>query len=31
MRPLYEIDSEIVSCIDFETGEVVDFERLEEL
>lgn len=28
---LYEIDNEIMSCIDLETGEVVDLDRLEEL
>ena len=31
MRPLYEIDNEIVSCVDMETGEIVDEERLEAL
>lgn len=28
---LYEIDSEIMNCIDFETGEIIDPERLEAL
>ena len=28
---LYEIDSEILNCIDLETGEVIDPERLEAL
>lgn len=28
---LYEIDNEIMSCIDMETGEVVDIEKLNEL
>lgn len=28
---LYEIDSEILNCIDFETGEIIDPERLEAL
>ena len=28
---LYEIDQQIMSCIDNETGEIVDFERLNEL
>ena len=32
MRPLYEIDNEILQCcIDNETGEIVDEERLAEL
>lgn len=28
---LYEIDSEILSCIDMETGEVIDTDKLNEL
>lgn len=28
---LYEINSEIMSCIDMETGEVIDTEKLNEL
>lgn len=28
---LYEIDSAILECLDIETGEIVDFERLEQL
>lgn len=28
---LYEIDAAILECIDTETGEICDFERLEEL
>lgn len=28
---LYEIDTAILECIDTETGEICDFERLEEL
>lgn len=28
---LYEIDREILSCIDAETGEILDLERLETL
>lgn len=28
---LYEIDAAILDCIDAETGEICDFERLEEL
>ena len=31
MTSLYEIDFEIMNCIDFETGEVVDVEKLTEL
>lgn len=28
---IYEIDSQILSCIDEETGEILDVERLEKL
>jgi uncharacterized protein YqcC (DUF446 family) len=28
---LYEIDMEILSCVDPESGEIIDFEKLEEL
>lgn len=28
---LYEINSQILDCIDQETGEVMDIDRLEEL
>ena len=28
---LYEINKEIESCIDLETGEIIDFEKLEKL
>lgn len=31
MATLYEIDGEITACIDEETGEIIDFERLSEL
>lgn len=31
MASLYEIEQEILSCVDEETGEVIDFEKLEEL
>ena len=31
MASLYEIDSGILECLDFETGEVIDPERLENL
>lgn len=28
---LYDIDEQILACVDMETGEIVDFEKLEEL
>lgn len=28
---LYQIDAAIMACLDFETGEILDFERLEQL
>lgn len=31
MRALYEIDTEILACVDLETGEVIDTERLDAL
>lgn len=31
MASLYEIDQEILSCIDLETGEILDFEKLSAL
>lgn len=31
MRPLYEIDDEILGCVDMETGEIIDEERLASL
>ena len=31
MPSLYAIDREIMACVDFETGEVIDPERLESL
>lgn len=31
MRALYEIDNEILSCVDLETGEIIDTERLDAL
>lgn len=31
MASLYEIDQAILDCIDFETGEIVDQEKLNEL
>jgi len=31
MRPLYEIDNDILSCVDMETGEIVDPEKLNAL
>lgn len=31
MRSLYEIDNEILDCVDMETGEIIDESRLEAL
>lgn len=31
MATLYEINSAILDCCDMETGEILDFERLEQL
>lgn len=31
MRALYEINAEILSCLDQETGEIIDAEKLESL
>lgn len=31
MATLYEIDAEIMACIDMETGEIIDAGQLEEL
>lgn len=31
MPSLYEIDQAIMNCIDFETGEVIDLDKLTEL
>ena len=31
MATLYEIDAEILNCIDAETGEIIDFDKLQEL
>lgn len=31
MRALYEIDNDILSCVDLETGEIVDEEKLNAL
>ena len=28
---IYEIDKAILECVDEETGEILDFDRLEEL
>ena len=30
-RTLYEIDTEILNCIDLDTGEILDVERLNAL
>ena len=31
MASLYEIDVQIMECVDFETGEIIDVEKLEQL
>ena len=31
MASIYEIDQQIMQCIDFETGEIVDAEKLNAL
>ena len=31
MRPIYEIDQEILDCVDMETGEILDVEKLDAL
>lgn len=31
MRPLYEIDNDILNCVDMETGEIIDGEALTAL
>ena len=31
MRPIYEIDEDILSCVDMETGEILDTDRLNAL
>ena len=31
MRALYEIDQAILDCVDMETGEILDSEKLTEL
>ena len=31
MRPLYDIDQDILNCVDMETGEIIDFDKLNEL
>lgn len=31
MPSLYEIDQEIMSCVDMDTGEIVDMDKLSEL
>ena len=31
MRALYDIDQEILSCVDMETGEILDVEKLDAL
>ncbi len=31
MRALYEIDAAILACVDQETGEILDAEKLDPL
>ena len=31
MRPIYEIDQDILDCVDLETGEILDIEKLNAL
>ena len=31
MRALYEIDQAILDCVDLETGEILDSDRLDAL
>ena len=31
MRPLYEIDNDILKCVDVETGEIIEPEKLDAL
>ena len=31
MRALYEIDQDILDCVDLETGEILDTEKLDAL
>ena len=31
MRPLYDIDHDILDCLDMETGEIIDIEKLNAL
>ena len=31
MRPIYEIDQDILDCVDMETGEILDTEKLTAL
>lgn len=31
MASLYEINAAILDCVDLETGEIIDIERLQEL
>ena len=31
MANLYQIKNEILNCVDMETGEIIDFDRLAEL
>jgi len=31
MRPLYDIDKDILGCVDMESGEIIDVEKLSSL
>ena len=31
MATLYEIEQAIMDCVDFETGEIIDIEKLDQL
>ena len=31
MATLYEINRDIMSCIDLESGEIIDYQKLEKL
>lgn len=31
MRPLYEIDADILACVDMETGEIINVDKLQAL
>lgn len=31
MATLYDINNEILNCVDMETGEIIDVDKLQEL